>query len=346
MRSTWKTIHSQKIIMNKYNNDALSELCSKFNLFEYVEQNYEVKKMAGRYYINCPLHSDKTPSLCFDTENNKFHCFSCGVHGSPIDWFRKVEQKSFNESINIIQKYIGEDVSNLKICETLALYKSIKHIKSKKEVQPIEHEIIPYSAYDKFSKEPPAEWVEENMSPEVLREYDVRIDNSYNRIVYPIYDNQDHLIGYKGRTRFKDYKALGITKYMNYKKVGKWDFFVGMNTNRLYILEANSVVIFEGIKSGMKYTTYTGKRNWLSAETSVLNEDQVNILIQLRIKTIIIAFDSDVDIEKIKKCTSKLKRFANVFVMKNYHNLLGEKESPIDRGIEVYNTLLKQVERI
>ena len=326
--------------MSKYDNEALHELCSKFDLLEYVEQNYEVKKISGRYYTHCPLHSDLTPSLCINPDNT-FHCFSCKEHGSPIDWFKKIEKKSWNESLDIIQKYVGEEVLNLKICETLALYKNIKKMKEKKEKKEVKREILPFSFYDKFSKDIPEEWVKEGISPQVMKEYDIRIDHESNRIVYPIYDNENHLIGCKGRTRFKNFKELGIPKYMNYKSVFKWDFFVGMANNIDDILSSNSVIIFEGIKSGLKLTTYTGKRNWLSAETSYVNDDQVNILIKMGVKDITIAFDSDVEIEQVKKCTDILKRFSNVYVIINHNNILGEKESPIDRGIGVFNDLFR-----
>lgn len=325
--------------MDKYDNDALKELCSKFNLFEYVSQNYEVKKISGRYYINCPLHTDKTPSLVINEEENSFHCFSCGAHGSPIDWFKRIEKLSFNDSIIKLQKLTGSEVKNLKICQSLALFKNIKKTKEKPKMELVNHAILPYSFYDKFSKIIPEEWVKEGMSPEVLKAYDIRVDEETNRIIYPIYDNNENLIGCKGRTRFENFKELGIAKYMNYRKVDKWDFFVGLKENKASILAESSVIIFEGIKSGLKLTTYTGKTNWISAETSVLNEYQIKILISLGIKDVTIAFDSDVEFEKINKCTEILKRFTNVYVIRNEDNLLGEKESPIDRGIEIFNKL-------
>lgn len=326
--------------MGKYNNDALNELCSKFNLLEYVEENYEVKKISKKYFIHCPLHVDHTPSLCINENENTFHCFSCGTHGSPIDWFRRVEKLSFNDAIIKLQKLTGSEIENLKICESLALYKKIKRTKEKRIVSEFQHSKIDYLFYDKYSKEFPEEWVQEGISTEVLKAYDIRIDNDANRIVYPIFDNCGNLIGCKGRTRFKNYKELDIPKYMNYYKIGRGDFFVGLKENKESILSNGFVIIFEGIKSGLKYTTYTGKTNWISAETSVLNEYQVRILISLGIKDIIIAFDKDVDFDKIVECTNILKRFANVYVVKDNNELLGEKDSPIDKGIDVFNTLL------
>jgi hypothetical protein len=112
------------------------------------------------------------------------------------------------------------------------------------------------------------------------------------------------------------------------------DFFVGMKENISNIKQKDEVIIFEGIKSGMKVEAW-GYDNWLSSETSCLNDEQVKILIEMKIKNIVIAFDSDVDVSKIKECTKLLKKFTNVFYINDKKKLLGKKEdklSPADAG--------------
>ncbi|MDO4497997.1 MAG: CHC2 zinc finger domain-containing protein [Bacteroidales bacterium] len=43
----------------------------------------------------CPFHSDKHPSLSFDTKRNIFKCWSCGEHGDNIDLVMKYLKKDF-----------------------------------------------------------------------------------------------------------------------------------------------------------------------------------------------------------------------------------------------------------
>ena len=90
-----------------------------------------------------------------------------------------------------------------------------------------------------------------------------------------------------------------------------------------------------------------------SSETSYLNDDQVLILIKLNVKDVIIAYDNDVDFTKIKKCTAKLKRFVNVYVVLDRKSkkdkLLGSSEdklSPVDKGREVWETLYRERRKV
>ena len=76
---------------------------------------------------------------------------------------------------------------------------------------------------------------------------------------------------------------------------------------------------------------------WLASETSHLNESQILILIKLGIKNVTIAFDNDVKYTDILKNVSELRRYTNVFAVRDVKGLLGkksEKLSPCDKGRE------------
>ena len=229
-------------------------------------------------------------------------------------------------------------------------FKELKRIAEERMAKPIKRDILPESYLDTFAKEIPEEWVAEGISPDVMIDYGVRIDKTSNRICYPLYDNEDRLIGVKGRTRFKNFKELRITKYISYNKIQTTDFFVGMKQNRRAIKESGSVYIFEGIKSGMKMTSWGLGSNWLAAETSRLNESQVKILLDLQVPEVNIAFDRDVDIQEIRKCTKTLKHFCNMYVIRDRYNkyrlLPGDKDSPVDAGPEVWKQLVNERVRL
>ena len=332
----------------KYDNDQLAELCSKFNLLEYAQQKLEFKKHTGNiWFCNCPVHKDDTdPSMAFYEETNTFHCHACGVGKSPLDFFVKVEGMQFNEAVDKMAELTGSDVKKLKSCESLVFYKKMYRLQNpKQDTKPIVREILSPDYYDRFSPDLPTEWIDEGISAEALRKYEIRVDNSSRRIVYPVYDMDLNLIGVKGRTRFKEYKALNIAKYMNYTKIGTTDFFMGWKQNKENILSRGEVIIFEGIKSCMKAFDY-GTYNTLAAETSKLNDEQIKWLLKLRIKDVIIAFDSDVSVAKIRECCKGLKRFTNVWVVPSDKRLLGEKAAPVDVGVEVWYELLSRKFRL
>ena len=338
---------------NNYDNEALMDLCSKVDLLDYASKTMEFEGRGDSYAAHCPRHIDKTPSLVITPSKNLFHCFSCGCGGNILNWLMTFENISFKDAVNKVAALTGLDIENLSQCSALKFYKDVSRIcNDEKKRNVIDRTILDCLEIEKYSDETPTEWVDEGINPEIMRKYNIRIDKNANRIVYPVYDCNLNLIGFKGRTRFKNYKDMKIKKYQNYQKIGTTDFFIGMKENYENIKKKNEVIIFEGIKSGMKVEDW-GYNYWLSSETGWLNEEQVLILIKLGVKNVVIAYDNDVSISKIRECTEKLRRFTNVFVVTDRkfvkNRLLGsseEKLSPCDKGREVWETLYNEKRRL
>lgn len=336
----------------KVDQDKLQELCDSIDLLEYAENTVDFKKRGiDEYAAHCPLHKDKTPSLMITKSRNLFYCHSCHVGGNIINWMMIFEHLRFDEAVLKVSKLAGADVSNLKTSESLSFYKQLKRFSDQYIHQKIERDILPDSYLDRFAHdEIPQEWVQEGILPSVMSEYGVCIDNASNRICYPIYDNADHLIGMKGRTRFYDYKRFGIKKYQNYTSIKTTDFFVGMKQNRDEIQKAGCVTIFEGLKSGMKLSSWGLGQCWLASETSRINQSQTEILIGMKLREVTIAFDRDVDMKSIRDCTKMLRKFTNVYVVRDRCNkdrlLPGDKDSPVDAGKEVWLKLFNERRRL
>lgn len=50
-------------------------------------------------FIECPFHTDKTPSMKVYLSENRCHCFSCGFHGDVLDLVMKLENLSLPQAI-------------------------------------------------------------------------------------------------------------------------------------------------------------------------------------------------------------------------------------------------------
>jgi len=321
--------------------DDLREMIDQVDLFDYASQSFQFTKRSGdNWFTSCPLHVDKTPSLAVNTKENYFHCFSCGVGGDIINWMKTFEGLSFNQAVEKLGEITGTKIRNLEKCESLSYYKKIRALTTKKQKQK-DRVYLDAKSYDQYSKQLPVEWIDEGISENTLRKFDIRTDDNSNRIVYPVYDANYRYICPKGRTRFKDYKAMGINKYINYSKIGTTDFFVGMKENHESILRTHKVIIFEGIKSVMKAYDW-GYDYCVAAETSMINDDQVKVLIKMGVKDVTVAFDSDVDFSKVVESTKMLRRFTKVYAIKDNEGLLGEKEAPVDRGRLVFEKLMDE----
>ena len=331
-----------------YDDETLRQINENVNLLGYAEQSFETKRSSGRYFIHCPLHVDKTPSLCIFPNDNTFHCFSCGVGGGIINWLYFIEKLSYDDAVKKAAYLANFDLSKVCKSETVLFLRQVhKALKSKKEKY--EHEILSKTVLSKYRKEYPSEWVSEGIEPSVMDVFGIKVDDFSNRIVYPVYDTSGNLINIKGRTRYEDYKELGIVKYINYYKVGCMDYFQGLNITRPFVEERNEIIVFESIKSVMLCYGW-GFKNCASAETHTLSDEQVELLVKLRVN-IVLAFDSDVNYwkGKTRRNIEKLKRFTNVYLVQEVDELLGGKEakkSPADCGEEVWRTLYERKRKV
>lgn len=329
------------MIETHYDSEALKEMCDQIDLLEYAKQSVDfTRRGRDTYAAHCPLHVDKTPSLFITPSRNAFYCQSCHQGGNILTWLIKMEHLSFKEAAEKICQLSGKDISKMQICESLRYYKSLKRMKEDEEPKIIKRDILPEQSIEKYSDEIPQEWLDEGISVDIMKKFQIRIDRSANRIVYPVRDKNFNLIGFKGRTRFQNYKSLNVQKYMNYTKIGTIDFFAGMKESHDYIKEKNEIIIFEGLKSVMKLWSWGKQFNAVSSETSVLNMEQIKIILEMGIKNVVIAYDNDVYIGKIRKKMQFLKRFVNVFAVIDSKKILsGEKMAPVDDGEKIWNEL-------
>lgn len=333
--------------MVKYSGEQLEELASKVDIVDLIGQTEDLRKQGNNYFTNCPFHEgDNTPSLCINPVTNKWHCFGCGAGTSVYDWVMQKQQVKFPEALRIICDTVGEDIEEYEESESIAFLKQLKkrNIVQNDDLVKVRKTLDFTDDYlNKYSDELPQEWLDEDMTAEALRYYNIRVDHNANRIVYPVFDSDDNFIGVKGRTRISAYKELGLAKYMNYYKVGALDYFAGWHESKSEVIPAKSVFIFEGIKSCIKCYGW-GIPNTVAAETSALSDGQIKLLVKNGISEVNICFDTDHKVENIIRDNKiqMLKNFCNLFVVGGQTSLLGDKMSPVDRGERVFRELIEK----
>lgn len=331
----------------KYNGDQLKAMADKIDIVDYISATEELQRKGDKYFIKCPFHAgDDTPSLCIYPEDNKWFCFGCRQGSSIYDWMVKYEGLSFREAVEKVATLTESDISGCVESESMNFLKELKKQDNNKVVcKKSDRQILDFEKdyVEKYIDEPPQEWLDEDMSKEALKTYNIRIDPNANRIVYPVFDSAGNMIGVKGRTRIPSFKELGLSKYMNYNKVGVLDYFQGWQQALPEIKRKKSVIIFEGIKSCIKAYGW-GITNTIASETSKLSDEQIGLLIKTKISEVIIGFDSDQAYKDIvtNPKVQMLRNFTKVSIIRDTKGLLGEKESPVDRGEKVFRELLEK----
>ena len=323
-----------------YDDEMLQEINASVDLLEYVSQSIEMEKRGRDYFGHCPLHVDNTPSFSITPSKNSYYCFSCGRSGGIIGYLMDYEHLRFDDAVDKAAKLGNMDLSKMCKSQTMTFLKKTKNLMREKEQ--VVHEILSANELSKYSHEDITEWIDEGILQEVMDLFEVRINDRDNRIVYPVYDINGNLINVKGRTRYKNYKELRIPKYINYYPIGTMDYFQGLNITLPFIKDQNEMIIFESVKSVMKAYGW-GYKNCASAEKHTITDEQLKLLVRLRVN-IVFAFDSDISYsdKDIKKTIDVLKRITNVYIIYDRKGLLGGKDAknaPVDLSREIWEQL-------
>lgn len=323
-----------------YDDEMLQEINASVDLLEYVSQSIEMEKRGRDYFGHCPLHVDNTPSFSITQSKNSYYCFSCGRSGGIIGYLMDYEHLRFDDAVDKAAKLGNMDLSKMCRSQTMTFLKKTKKLMREKEQ--VVHEVLSANELSKYSHEDITEWIDEGILQEVMDLFEVRINDRDNRIVYPVYDINGNLINIKGRTRYKNYKELRIPKYINYYPIGTMDYFQGLNITLPFIKDQNEMIIFESVKSVMKAYGW-GYKNCASAEKHTITDEQLKLLVRLRVN-IVFAFDSDISYsdKDIKKTIDVLKRITNVYVIYDRKGLLGGKDAknaPVDLSREIWEQL-------
>lgn len=333
--------------LSVYDPDMIEQIEENVDLLEYVSNSIELEQRGNDYFGHCPLHVDKTPSFSVNPKENKYYCFSCGYGGRIISYLCHYEKMSYDEAIQKAAQLGNTDLSKMCKSETMTYLKNIRK-STVENIAPV-HQILDESILKKYRTDSIPLWEKEGILPETLREFQIMIDDSSSRIVYPVRDINGNLINVKGRTIFDNYKLLKISKYMNFYKIGEMDYFQSLDKTLQYVIAKKEIIIFESIKSVMKIWQW-GYKNSASAEKHTLTIFQIKLLARLGVD-VVLAWDADVDYnsQEVKKDIDRLRKVTNVYLIENLNGILGKKEdknSPADCGRDAWEFLYQNKRKV
>lgn len=335
-------------------------------MFESVCHNSESKKL---YYYHNPRTNDEN-----DIGRN-FYCYVCGTSGNIIDILGEMSGLDFNSSISTIENATGlkfergrRKIRGLKLGsrENTDLGFLSIHTKKRQSYRTIETKYDD-SILDCFSPEYPLEWKEEGIDEWTAEEFDIRYNANDNQAVIPIRNLEGDLIGIRVRNFDETAVARGF-KYMPLQYRGQMYRFptsnvmYGLYENQDNIRHHGKVFLFEGEKSVlMTNSYYDGCGLGLAAYGSNLSIQHRDILLDLGVKEVIIAFDKEYCEEwydekfnkskeqilmfnyfkKLKKICKMLCNYFTVSIVIDWDNSLELKDAPVDKGKDVFEKLLK-----
>lgn len=344
-----------KDLRMKMTEEEIKNLLAKFGAFVHTETD-----AALIYPTVCHNIEGGSPKLYYYKDEKIFKCYTgCNEMFDIFTLLMKMK-KLRGEEITlrdaIALSGVEDDGSEIS-AEILSDLEYLKRLKEANndllhreiELRILDKRIIDNFPFNLMGLKP---WLDEGISQAALNRFSIKYDSTVNAIIIPNLDHKGNLIGVRGRFLGENVKA----KYMPIKynneilshPTGK--FLYGYYENQHQIREKGIAVIFEGEKSVLKMETlYPGKNVALATAGKKVTLDQLNALLKLNINEVVLAYDKDyrnieerrAKLEEYEKIVQILKPYFEVSIIIDYGNDLGYKDSPIDKGKEIFEDLMR-----
>lgn len=341
-------------IKEQLTTEEVKSILAEYEVYPYCEDEEKI------VFPTCCHNLDGgSPKLYYYTNTHLFVCYThCGSAFDIFDLLIKMEKLRGND-ITLAQAVERCGYSNVEISEDRKEdIKSLEYLKRLKDIivpKPMPLKEIDTRALEQYVDNPKylEPWINEGMSLEALRRFNIMYDMNNIAIVIPHRDKNGKIIGIRGR--FMEEGAPN--KYMPLTYQGY--FMAHSLKNNLYGLYENydvikkkqTVFIYESEKSVLLMDSYFGKENNNSVATcgNKISKEQIELLRELGVHEVILCYDKDyrtyeemlVVQEKYIKIGETLSNYFRTSIIMDYGILLEYKDSPIDEGKEVFKELYK-----
>lgn len=343
-------IDYQEIVEN-LNDDKVKQLLDNFNI------PYEDK---GNYIL--------MPTVCHNAEADdaswklyyykNTHLFQCYTECGTQTIFTFL--KNFYSAQNIVYDWYKDILQVILNCSNVQSrasnpnqYKSIQdNYTPRKERRQLP--TYPEGILDVFIKYYPIEWLNDGISRAAMDKFNIRFSPIQNKIIIPHYDATGRLVGIRGRA-LNEWEVENFGKYMPVQIEGKWYShplslnLYGLNFNKENIKEMGIALLFEAEKSVLQFESFNMPNCAVAVCGSKLNKYALDILMRTcHPREIVVCFDQEEEpgkqdyFNKLYNLCSKYKVYSNFSFIYDKEKLLRLKDSPSDRGEEVFLKLLEK----
>lgn len=283
------------------------------------------------------------------------HIFNCYTEDGAMSIFTFL--KHYYESRDIAYDWFVDIYELVRGCSYFTEDKSstaYRSIRDNYENFKTRHELPEYppSVLDSFIKYYPIEWLKDNISKEAMDKFNIRYSISQNKIIIPHYDVRGRLIGIRGRALNKeDIEQWG--KYAPIQLEGKWYShplslnLYGLNKTKENIKNSGIAFIGEAEKFVLQCESFHAPNRSAAVCGSRLNKYALDILIRTcHPHEIVICFDKEElpnkedYFNKLYEMCKKYKVYANFSFIYDKEHLLDLKDSPTDKGEDIFNRLI------
>ena len=304
---------------------------------------------------DCQSHK---PRLYYYIESQSWFCFVCHFSGDTISLVQHVKHIDFNQAVSYICSILHLQVGQIEQNEQLDNWAELRRFLPNAEPEPDKLLTYDKSILSLFDHLYPQEWLDYGISADILDKFGIGWYARQACISIPVVFN-GQLVGVRGRyTREQDiakgkYRPI-CTLDGTVLKLATSQVMYGYDQNKAAIEKSRQVVLFESEKSVLKAPQY-GIDNALAVFGSNISKQHIQLLLELGVNNVVIAFDSDYKqfgddefkffVVKMKKLAAKLKPFFNCSIVYNNQGYDMYKcnmmDIPYEQAMKLWESMVK-----
>ena len=305
-----------------YAEDVIEEVRSRNDIVGVISEYVKLQRKGSSYFGLCPFHNEKSPSFSVSPDKQMYYCFGCGAGGNVFTFIQEYENYSFAEAMKFLaeragitlpeKEYSQEErraqdlrtrILNVNKMAAKYYYYQLRTENGRQAMEYLKNRCLSEETIrscglgysNKYSNDLYLYLKKQGVSDELLREsglmnVDERngmYDKFWNRVIFPIMDVNNRVIGFGGRVM-----GDGKPKYLNSPETAVFDKsrnLYGLNVART--ARKKSMLVCEGYMDVISMHQ-AGFKNSVASLGTALTTQHASLLKRYT-DEVILTYDSD-----------------------------------------------------
>lgn len=327
---------------------------------EQIDVNEDKQYLVCPTICHNPIHEAESMKLYWYHNNKIFRCYTeCNESMSIFELYKRyMALNEYPVTLDEAENYVKQFLKHIVISAKKASTYDLESEKYRYTVNIPELEEYPTTVLDCFIKYYHPLWLKDGITKESMDRFSIRFSLLQNKIVIPHFDINGRLIGIRARSLEEEeikecgkYRPIQVGNIL-YTHPLQFNLY-GIYEHKKGIRRRRSAIIAEAEKSVMLCNGYYGDlSNCVACCGSTFNKYHISLLTNiLGVNEIVVALDKEYDDwrtpeakkyrQKIETMCKKYLNQASFSYIWDFDNLLEKKDSPFDRGKEVFEELYK-----
>lgn len=227
-----------------YPEEVIEEVRMRSDIVDIISGYVKLQKKGSNLFGLCPFHHEKSPSFSVAPSKQMYHCFGCGVSGNVITFVMEYENYSFREAVEMLADRAGVKLPKVEYTKEMKAQADLKA--SLLEINKLAANYFYYQLKQPHGKTGYDYLKRRQLSDETIRRFGLGYSNKvsddlykylkskgyedsvlkesglvtieergsrdkfWNRVMFPIMDVNNRVIGFGGRVM-----GDGEPKYLN-----------------------------------------------------------------------------------------------------------------------------------